>query len=197
MAGAAKPAALPASISGSAGDAWEYVSTDAYGKKQKMIERVKAIVPGAGLLEEFVVDGRPLAEWVFDGKPYLVGIPTDAVLLFSPAWSGDSLDSLVIMNPSRCVIIQYVTGCTISHKKIVGKETIKVPAGSYDTTRIEVEATFSTDYGAAMLTMVVWYSLEHKRVIRQTIKGRHPVNEASINTLYEVIELAAYRSWAR
>jgi hypothetical protein len=45
-------------------------------KKQTLIERVKAIVPGADVLEEFVLGGRPLVEWVFDNKPRLVGIPT-------------------------------------------------------------------------------------------------------------------------
>jgi hypothetical protein len=45
---ARNPPPHPYRRSEAAGDEWEYVATDIYGKKQKLIERVKAIVPGAG-----------------------------------------------------------------------------------------------------------------------------------------------------
>lgn len=196
-AGAKPTAALDATKTETAGDEWEYVATDIYGKKQTLIERVKAIVPGAGVLEEFVLGGRPLVEWVFDNKPRLVGVPTDSVMLFAPSWSGDNLDSLAIINPSRCTQLAFVTGCRVSKMAVVGEETIKVPAGSYDTRKLQITVIFTTDYGDATLDMSVWYSKEHKRMVRQSVKGRHPMTEAHVNSLYETMELAAYRSWAR
>lgn len=193
----ARPA-MPTSLTqtGAAGDEWEYVATDIYGKQQKLIERVKAVVPGAGLLEEFVVGGRPLAEWVFDNKPRLVGIPLDSVIMFAPNWSGAEIDSVAIVNPSRCLQIQYVTGCRVMKLKVSGEEKITVPGGSYDTRKLQLTVIFSTDYGDATLDATIWYSKQHQRMIRQSVKGRHPVAEASVNQLYETIELAAYRSWA-
>ncbi|MBI5899309.1 MAG: caspase family protein [Rhodocyclales bacterium] len=193
---AARPAASPVSMIGAAGDEWEYVATDIYGKQQKLVARVKAIVPGAGLLEEFVLGGRPLAEWVFDNKPHLVGIPLDSVLLFAPNWAGEDLDSVAIVNPSRCLQIQYVTSCRVSKMKVVGEERITVPAGSYDTRKLEMTVVFGTDYGDATLDATIWYSKQHQRMVRQSVKGRHPVAEAPVNQLYETMELAAYRSWA-
>jgi hypothetical protein len=192
----AKAAASPVSQIGAAGDEWEYVATDIYGKQQKLIERVKAIVPGAGLLEEFVLGGRPLAEWVFDNKPRLVGIPLDSVLLFAPNWSGEELDQVAIVNPSRCLQIQYVTSCRVMKMKVVGEEKITVPAGSYDTRKLQLTVIFSTDYGDATLDATIWYSKQHQRMVRQSVKGRHPVAEATVNQLYETLELAAYRSWS-
>ncbi|MDK9702948.1 MAG: caspase family protein [Sulfuritalea sp.] len=192
----AAPHGLAGGTSGTAGDEWEYVATDVYGKQQKLIERVKAIVPGAGLLEEFVLGGRPLFEWVFDGKPRLVGIPTDSLMLFAPSWSGDGLDSISIMNPSRCLQIQYVNSCRVGKAAVVGEEKITVPAGSYDTRKIQLTLILPTDYGDATVEVSVWYSKEHKRMVRQFVKGRHPMAEASINALHETMELAAYRSWA-
>ena len=194
----AKPATLADSAKAeAAGDEWEYVATDIYGKKQTLIERVKAIVPGAGVLEEFVLGGRPQVEWVFDNKPRLVGIPTDSVMLFAPSWSGDNLDGLAIINPSRCTQLAFVTGCRVLKVAVVGDEKITVPAGGYDTKKIQITLIFTTDYGDATLDMSVWYSKEHKRMVRQSVKGRHPMTEAHVNSLYETMELAAYRSWAR
>lgn len=192
----AKPAAPAMSMIGAAGDEWEYVATDIYGKQQKLVARVKAIVPGAGLLEEFVLGERPLAEWVFDNKPRLVGIPLDSVLLFAPNWPGDNLEGLAIVNPSRCTQLAFVTGCRVSKMAVVGDEKIKVPAGSYDTRKLQITVIFTTDYGDATLDMSIWYSMEHKRMVRQSVKGRHPMTEAHVNSLYETMELAAYRSWA-
>jgi hypothetical protein len=54
-------------------------------------------------------------------------------MLFAPSWSGDNLDGLAIINPSRCTQLAFVTGCRVLKVAVVGDEKITVPAGGYDT----------------------------------------------------------------
>jgi len=183
-----------AAVSSAPGDEWEYVSRDNFGKIQKVLGRVKAVVPGTGVLEEYLVDGKSSGEWVFDGKPSLIGIPIDAVLMFAPYWSGDKIDSPAVLNGSKYVV-QAVSG------KVLGNERITVPAGSFDTTKVELQVTvapgLTSGFGSGTLEILVWYSMDHKRLVRQTVNGRHVMQSFFFNRIREAMELAAFRSGTR
>jgi hypothetical protein len=57
----------------------------------------------------------------------------------------------------------------VASGKVAGKETISVPAGKFDTTRIEFHLRTMNDG-----TVTVWYSDLHKRIVKQRgIFGRH------------------------
>ena len=179
-------------ISSAIGDEWEYVAKDTWGKQQKVIARVNAVVAGTGVLEAYSVDGNEAGEWVFDGKPSLIGIPIDASLLFSPYWSGSGIESITVLNGSRFPVMG-ISG------KVVGDEKITVPAGTFDTKRLELQVAVGTSVGAGNLEVVVWYSIDQKRLVRQTVKGRHhgPTIGHTINALRETIELLAFRPAAK
>lgn len=180
------PDPILAGVASIAGDEWEYVSRDIFGKQQKVTGRVKAFVPGAGVLEEYLVDGVSSGEWVFDGKPSLIGVSIDARLLFSPHWSGDQIDDLVVLNGSK-LVIRGISG------KVAGTERITVPAGSFDTRKLQIDV--NTPIGD--LQIQAWYSVDKKRLVRQVVNGRHPYPAAVFNSIRETIELTAFRSGTR
>jgi len=126
-----------------------------------------------------------------------VGIPTDSVMMLSPNWASEDLSKLFILNPSRCRQIPYVNDCEVSKKTLAGTETITVAAGKFETRKLEIVVRFATDYGDATLEVIAWYSTQHKRLIRQKIKGFHPMSEAPVNALVETMELSSFRSLVR
>ena len=180
------------SLSAAPGDEWKYVLRDTFGKKQVMVGRVKEIVAGGGVLEEYMVDGRSLGEWMFDGKAALFGLPIDAGLLVAPYWSGDPPHSLTVLDGSTL----RVFGATA---RLAGNERINVPAGSFDTRiiRIDVTATMQNSAMPGSLEILAWYSVDQKRLVRQTVKGRHPYLPSPLNTIDETIELSAFRPGAK
>ncbi|MCF8179524.1 MAG: caspase family protein [Sulfuritalea sp.] len=190
------PATVPAKVLDALGvtpgDEWDYVAKDIFGRKQQLTGRVKAVVAGTGVLEEFAVAGKPVAEWVLDGQPRLVGLPMDAIFLFAPNWNGESED-IDLLNSAACLTIDHATGCAAAWMRVAGNERITVPAGSFDTRKLEIRVLGSSDWGTATLDVTVWYADDLKRVVRQTIRGSHPMSEASVNALNETIELVAFR----
>jgi len=180
------------SLPAAPGDEWKYVLRDTFGKKQVMVGRVKEIVAGGSVLEEYMVDGRSLGEWMFDGKAALFGLPIDAGLLVAPYWSGDPPHSLTVMDGSALRLFGAMA-------KSAGNERIKVPAGSFDTLkiRINVAAMVQNSSLAGTLEILAWYSIDQKRLVRQTVKGRHPYPPSPLNTIDETIELSAYHSGAK
>lgn len=195
-----RPLPLPAqalsALAAAPGDEWDYLAKDIYGRTQRLTGRVKAVVPGTGVLEEFAVAGKSPTEWVLDGKPRLVGLPMEAIFLFAPNWNGESED-IALLNSAACLAIQHATGCAAAWMHVAGNERITVPAGTFDTRKLEIRVIGSSDWGAATLDVVVWYASDLKRVVRQTIRGRHPIAEASVNALNETIELVAVRQAKR
>ena len=192
MDGISKPTEhLLAGISSAPGDEWEYVSKDTFGKQQKLVGRVKAVVPGTGVLESYSVDGKEFGEWVFDGKPSMLGAPIDASLLFSPHWSGNAIETLSALNGSKCGL---AWNCSFI-AKIAGNEKITVPAGTFDTRKIELHVAVGSP--GQNLEIVVWYSVDQKRLVRQTVKGRGSHPNHAINSVREMIELSAFRPGVR
>lgn len=195
-----RPAPVPAQVLGTLaaapGDEWDYLAKDIYGRTQRLTGRVKAVVPGTGVLEEFAVAGKAPSEWVLDGKPRLVGLPMEAIFLFAPNWNGESED-VDLLNSKACLSLQHATGCAAAWMRVAGNERITVPAGTFNTRKLEIRVIGSSDWGAATLDVVVWYASDVKRVVRQTIRGRHPIAEASVNALNETIELVAFRQAQR
>ena len=175
------------------GDEWEYVGTDNFlNKRFSLVERVAAVVEGEGVMEKFLLNGKEVGQWVFDGKPVLIATSNDIGLLFASHWTGRDLNQIPIANWGMCSRTQ--TTC-IGTAKIAGKEKISVPAGTFDTTRIEIEFS-ATNIG----TVVVWYSDEHKRVIKQRgIFNPMLISrvELAVFRFNDTIELSAIRYAAR
>jgi hypothetical protein len=174
------PAAAPTPGLPQAGDTWTYRATHIRRRGEMRagpatrthVVRVAA-ASASEIVEELVIDGAPAPATTHVKGAYLL---SQGVAIFSPhlgQW-GDlsqpgSLGSIEILDP----------GCRSTHicqarAKIVGTESIRVPAGTFTVTRILVEqswaAASSSTQSAAQFrgsrTLTVWYSPELKRAIK-------------------------------
>lgn len=200
----ATPLAVPLRVESLArspqpGDEWEYSMRDGFGKKQTLMLRVKAVAAETGVLESILLNGRPALEWVFDGKASLVGMPVESEFIFSPHWDGSEFAELEVSGANRCAQSNLV--CTLRAKR-TGKERITVPAGTFDTIRIEghvyrrklgsIGATTTTVSGPFTL----WYSEAHQRVIKQE-GSIYSTSGSAMPGFSETVELTAVRTVPR
>jgi uncharacterized caspase-like protein len=149
------------------GDEWEYQADFLYDGKRVVRQRVKAVVPGTGVLEEFFVNGNAAGQIVFEGKLLVFASPNGA-LMFAPHWSGKDLDALELVW-ERC---SRDLTCR-SKIKSKGIENIQVKAGKFETTKYVIDIDFVTFNVASArggsVELTVWYSNEYQRVIKQEV----------------------------
>lgn len=170
------------------GDEWEYLARDElFGKNKNLLWRVKAVDQASGVLEELQVDGKPVQEWVFDGKPYLLGAPIGSYFVFGPHWDGNTLPMLSVLGTGDCV---GRLRCEVI-AKLAGKERISVPAGTFDAIRFDGQLTTN---GLALRfygDISIWYSEKDRRLLKQTVKIRA---QAAGFMADETLELQAART---
>lgn len=169
------------------GDEWEYATLDhAFGVKHTLVQRVKALA-NSGVLEESVLDGKNPLEWAYSGKPLLTATTTDSELLFGPYWNGQEGDTINVLGAPICL----ARVCSAS-KSLLGQEKITVPAGSFETVKLEVRVhVFGPNaMGTGILQQTVWYSSDMKRAIKQRTISYGFAGAVRID---ETIELTAIR----
>lgn len=170
------------------GDEWEYLARDElFGKNKNLLWRVKAVDQASGVLEELQVDGKPIQEWVFDGKPYFLGAPIGSYFVFGPHWDGNTLPMLSVLGTGDCV---GRLRCEVT-AKLAGKERISVPAGTFDAIRFDGQLTTN---GLALRyygDISIWYSEKDRRLLKQTVKIRA---QAAGFMVDETLELQAART---
>lgn len=175
------------------GDEWEYLARESvFGKQRRLLWRVKAVSPGVGVLEELQVDGRPLQEWAYEGKPVLIGVPTDTAIFFGSHWDGKEL-AFVLPVTGTLGDCNTRIRCEVNRLRVTGKETIATAAGRYDTVRLE--GWIDTIGGTRIPStgkIEIWYAETERRVIRQRIE-RRPIAFGSA-AVDETIELVAVRA---
>lgn len=172
------------------GDEWEYVSRDKrFGKKdRKLVLRVKAATKD-GVLEEIEWDGRRASEWVFGSKPMAVGAPNEAEFLFAPHWDGTAFKTLTVEGGSGiCTSAGY--RCELRIEK-QGAERITVPAGTFDTIRMDGWLNIGTALARTEGEFTIWYSPETRRLVKQHTDVRAGIIR-TVN-FEEIIELQAIR----
>lgn len=183
-------AALASLATATPGDEWEYLATDnRFGKKTAFIQKISAVVPGTGVLENRYVNGKEHGEWVFSGKPMMIGLPTESEAMFSPYWDESNLDSITLLNWQRCL----TDTCTVK-AELAGQETISTKAGTFDTKKIVIGVSIRRPASPAYsvyIKITAWYSDQHRRVIRQQTDGAGAVNSFRVD---ETIELVSVRS---
>ena len=183
-------AALASLATAAPGDEWEYLATDnRFGKKTEFTQKISAVVPGTGVLEKRYVNGKETGEWVFAGKPMMIGLPTESEVMFSPYWDGSNLDSMTLLNWPRCLN----DACTVK-AELAGQETISTKAGTFDTKKIVIGVNIRRPQQpvySVYLKITAWYSDQHRRVVRQQTDGAGAVNQFRVD---ETIELVSVRS---
>ena len=170
-----------------AGDTWTYRLTDLRNGARQTLHQVTVESASADLIRERSgqVPHRNGGYLMSEGgvvlfSPYLAAF--DASLAKLPGATIENLD------PSSCAP-QWL--CSMS-ARVAGKELVRVPAGEFEATRVEVQQAWSArapnaakPYGSRTLT--VWYSPLAKRAVKFSSRG----TEGHITTDFE-LELESY-----
>lgn len=173
------------------GDEWEYRSTDErFGKKHKLVFRTMA-ASAEGVLEEIILDGKTVGEWVFGENAATIGAPVESEFMFAPHWNGGDFSEMPVAGVgSWCTSNASARTCKLS-LKIAGNEKLTTAAGTFDAVRLEGWITF-TELRSVSGPVTIWYSKDHRRPLKQ-------IAEANGNYIKfkETIELSAIRAVAR
>ena len=177
------------------GNTWTYRITRRGAPGTTHDVKVVSVAPN-GVVEEIHGDGpvrraehRPGAYLTPDGSlstfsPYL------AVLQPSAATPGlvlrvENLDSRTCNAGWSCSL----------RARVVGRDRVQVPAGNFDTTRVEITQTWTSpsqtnDRGEMVSrTITVWYSPETKRAVKFSSRG---AESRFVDTQFEV-DLTSYQ----
>jgi serine protease Do len=169
------------------GDSWTYAVLDLRYKpndrSKKHVHTVRKTAVGA-VTEEVVANGESLGEFTFTSET--VGVVRGGVLelapfvtVFRPLQPGDVLGAIPVQGIKTDR--RFAPTWKISRAQAVRAEKLVVPAGSFDTIRVEVNGYFysSPATGGTMGTIAgykkfsgtAWYAPSVKRIVRQVISG--------------------------
>jgi uncharacterized caspase-like protein len=191
---AAKPGPMP-----NAGDTWTYQLSNRWNdKKLQVVAEVKAVTEDMVILDEVAVEGiKGKDEWAHTRGATLTGNSSN-VPMFSPyllALGGlnekTELPSISTANMSICTSGNFP--CRFSGKA-QGRERITVPAGSFDTIRVELDGNYPARTNNMALALrvkfTIWYSAETKRVVKQ-IHEAYNISGSPTDT--DVLELKSFK----
>jgi hypothetical protein len=153
------------------GDSWTYRLTEP-GSPAKDYRVKVAASSGDAILEQYSIEGRS-GEWAHSPGAYIVALGKS---LFSPYLAaferGEMPRSLGrVPIADRACTGSYACDATA---KVVGRETVRVPAGTFETVKVVVEHTWQPAFvsghqstslqGARILT--IWYAPAAKRAVK-------------------------------
>jgi hypothetical protein len=154
------------------GDSWTYRLTEPRSPARNYHVKVAAASKDL-VLEQYSIEQGPSGEWAHSAGSYVVGLGKS---LFAPYL--DAFASLTPSTPLGRVPIadRSCTGnyaCDAS-ARVVGRETVRVPAGTFETVKVVVEHTWQPAFvsghqstslqGARILT--IWYAPAAKRAVK-------------------------------
>ena len=173
-------------LSSAPGDEWEYLSHDEmFGKKQKLVLRVKAVSP-EGVLEEIVWNGKPFIDWVFGASASALGTPNESEFMFAPHWNGGAISGVPVEGGTGFCISQGFT-CRLELKPM-GTEKLTIAAGTFDAIRLEGYFVVGFPGGSRTGTVTIWYSNEQRRLLKQSAQFM-----GNRSKFKETLELSAIR----
>jgi hypothetical protein len=158
------------------GDTWTYRLSEPKridGPQQRSYTARVAAASPLGILEQYEIDLEKPGEWAHSPGAYVAGLgrslfaPYLAALGELPASGG--LGRIAIVDPACSGA--YI--CEVS-ARVVGRETIKVPAGSFDAVKVVVDHSWRPmaggGYAGVMFfggrTLTVWYVPAVKRAVK-------------------------------
>jgi uncharacterized caspase-like protein len=186
-AGSSRPGEnVLAALSSAPGDEWEYLANDEmFGKKQKLVLRVKA-VSSEGVLEEVIWNGKPVLEWAFGSRVAAIATPNEADFMLAPHWNGSEVSEVLVEGgQGRCVSPGRYCRITL---KVSGHEKLTVAAGIFDAIRLDGWISMGNANGSDTGTVTIWYSQDQRRLLKQSalFNGRG-------TRFNETLELSAIR----
>lgn len=178
-----------AALANAPGDEWEYLATDEmYGKKQKLVLRVKAATAD-GVLEDVFWNGKHLLDWVFGSRAAAIGTPNESEFMFAPHWDGSGFSDFLVEGGGG-----FCTGsgkyCRIS-VKVSGPEKLTVAAGTFDAVRLDGWMALGSGPYVVPGRVTIWYSKDKRRLLKQT--AEHQGLGSMIPKFKETLELTSIR----
>ncbi len=187
------------------GDRWTYQLTErkprGEPRQRSYTVRVVATTPTA-IVDRFSIDDREGHDWEHERGGYLLSqgasIFSPYLQVFENVAPPAELGSIVVKDPA-CSTSFYV--CTVNGR-VVGRETIKVAAGSFDAVKVEIEHTWQAASGSVVhaqqmgqlrgaRNLTVWYAPAAKRAVKFVSRqsfGDYPAIEADFD-----LELTSYQ----
>jgi uncharacterized caspase-like protein len=215
-----EPAARPASAStaGAAttvaprsGDAWTYRYLDGWKiRPEARVEYRVTAVADKGIQQAFSLNGRQIEERVFRPQPALITrtlSETSSLREFGPyliAFEALEQGKTWEEIPSEFPADDQFSDATSKFGKwsvtarVVGRERVAVPAGSFDAMKVVVSGrrtdAFRTGPADALsprtITHTVWYVPEVKRIVKQTTVTKNVRHDMLDN---DTLELVSYK----
>ena len=190
--GAPAPAGLPTQ-----GDTWTYRFTERKpigAPTQRQYHATVSSVSATTIVEKYAIEGGPSGEWIHSSSAYLVPLGASVFSPYLAAFRDLSaqpgLDRVEI-NDRAC------TGRAVcnAHARVVGRETVRVPAGSFETVYVKVVQSWSERSGSGTVAgereLYVWYAPALKRAVKFSSR-RTSGAPAPFDTEFE-LELVAYK----
>lgn len=198
----AQPAAEPARAMDPMprpGDEWHYRLTEprrTAGTKDRSYVAKVVSAKDLAITEQFSIDGGPSGEWTHKGERQVVAL---GLSLFSPYMLAYGPPSAF---PRQVPVVEPACSgnylCEAS-ARLVRYETVRVPAGTFDCIKVEVEhswrpAVMSGQFGAQLAgarILTIWYAFATKRAVKFSSRvsfGAH----APIETDFD-LELVSYK----
>jgi hypothetical protein len=174
----AQPLAMPVSAPPAAGDMWTYRLTEprsgSTSYRVVLDSRAAQSIEQRGAASYFVREGdlELFSPHLIAFDPQLSGLPTVKVDANVP-----SCERWMCLTQAR----------------VVGRETLRLPAGEFDTVRVEVEQSWTARsinaYPNGGRTLTVWYAPQAKRAVKFSSRG---TRGAHFKTEFD-LELEDYR----
>jgi hypothetical protein len=174
---AAKLAAKNPELLPSVGDSWTYSFIDGFRRSERarLTYRIDGITAD-GLNESLTVSGRPdLTSRVVVGRA--PGFPDRAGFDFAPPDLSPYLQAFYGLEggpPLPTVSRRITSDATVDMRmRVVGTESVAVPAGRFDAVKVEAEGRGYTFYKRIQTHSIVtiWYSPKVKRFVKYTAQS--------------------------
>jgi uncharacterized caspase-like protein len=151
------------------GDRWDYVFTDTTTRRKRTAAYSITAVSKAGILETGGLSELPPSAHAYTQGPHLL-LGTDVwdfspyLLSFETLRPGQSWRSILPLKPPPSCRSNY--SCKFD-AKVLGRERITVPAGTFDSIRVAVEVLALNPHGRPTGKEVTyWFAEAAKRVVR-------------------------------
>ena len=187
-AAAAAPAAKPEVRLPSQGDTWTYRLSEPGAAQRTYSAKVSSVSPAA-IVEQYAVDGGPSAEWTHKGEREVVMLGKSVFAPYLVVFGEMPTGAI-----GRVRSAEPVCGATYvceAVARVVAWERVTVPAGTFDTVKVEVRQNWRPALAGPQGTreaggriLLGWYAPAVKRAVKFSSRptfGTFPVIDSNFD----------------
>lgn len=183
------------------GDAWTYQYIDGWKNAvmKTLVYEVTAVSPKE-IRETAKVDGRSFAGMTYRDEAMALGVKYGDLTKteFAPYLAAFAK----LEEGERWNDIEFTSTRSYDHPnpwrlkgRVVGRETVKVPAGTFKAVKVEVTGTraqsLNSRFAPSVIQHMLWYAPEIKRVVRQETNSATP--SAQFQGERDIFELVSFK----